>query len=169
MPILLEEQLNYALPKMHRVRQAFLRPRLENIEAQIKQELAKEAISQTVKPGAKIAVAVGSRGIRDLPKIVKAVIEQIKKLGGDPFIVSAMGSHGGGTPEGQREILYSYGITEKSMGASIVTSTDAIHVGKTLRGVDIYFDTAALAADLVVPINRVKLHTDFVADIQSGI
>lgn len=169
MPILLEEQLNYTLPKMHKVRQIFQRPRLENIEAQIKQELAKEAISQTIKPGAKVAVAVGSRGIRNLAQIVKAVIEQIKSLGGEPFIVTAMGSHGGGTPDGQREILHSYGITEESMGVEVVTSVDAIHLGKTLRGIDIHFDTVALDADLVVPINRVKLHTDFVADIQSGI
>lgn len=169
MPILLEEQLNYSLPKMHEVRQIFQRPRLESIEAQIKQELAKETISQTVKPGAKVAVAVGSRGIRNLPQIVKAVIEQIKNLRGEPFIISAMGSHGGGTPDGQREVLCSYGITEESMGVEVVTSVDAIHLGKTSRGIDVYFDTAALEADLVVPINRVKLHTDFVADIQSGI
>ena len=169
MPILLEEQLNYSLPGMHGVRQTFLRPRLENIEAQIERELAKETISQTVRPGAKVAVAVGSRGIRNLPQIVRTVIERIKKLGGEPFVTSAMGSHGGGTPDGQREVLHSYGISEESMGARVVTSVDAVHMGKTSLGIDVYFDRAALDADLVVPINRVKLHTDFVADIQSGL
>lgn len=169
MPILLEDQLNYSLPEMHRVRQTFSRPRLENPEARIKQELAKKEISRTVKPGASVAVAVGSRGIKNLPQIVRAVIKEIKNLGGSPFIISAMGSHGGGTPDGQRDVLYSYGITEQNMEAEIITAVGATHLGRTSRGIDVYFDTAALGADLVVPINRVKLHTDFVADIQSGL
>ena len=169
MPILLEEDLKYALPQMHAVRQTFLKPRLDRLEEHIEKELYKDAVSKKIKPGAKVAVAVGSRGIRNIDKIVRSVIEQIKNLGGVPFIVSAMGSHGGGTPDGQREVLRSYKITEESMGVEVITSVDVTHIGKTSRGIDIYFDTAALQADLVVPINRVKLHTDFVADIQSGI
>lgn len=169
MPILLEEHLNYPLPEMHRVRQIFPRPRLEDIETHIKQEIAKEEISGKIKPGAKVAVAVGSRGIRNLAKIVKEVVVQIKRLGGEPFIVSAMGSHGGGTSEGQRKILDSYGITEENMGVEVITSLDVVYLGKTTLGIEIYFDSATFGADLVVPINRVKLHTDFVADIQSGI
>ena len=169
MPILLEEDLKYALPQMHAVRQTFLKPRLDRLEEHIEKELYKDAVSKKIKPGAKVAVAVGSRGIRNIDKIVRSVIEQIKNLGGVPFIVSAMGSHGGGTPNGQREVLRSYKITEESMGVEVITSVDVTHIGKTSRGIDIYFDTAALQADLVVPINRVKLHTDFVADIQSGI
>lgn len=169
MPILLEEQRNYPLPQMHKVQQSFSRPRLEDIMTCVENEIMKEEISGKIKPGAKVAVAVGSRGIKNLEKIVKEVIVQIKKLGGEPFIISAMGSHGGGTPEGQREVLASYGITEENMGVDIVTSVDVIHMGKTSREIDVYFDSVALGADLVVPINRVKLHTDFVADIQSGI
>ena len=169
MPILLEEDLKYALPQMHAVRQTFLKPRLDRLEEHIEKELYKDAVSKKIKPGAKVAVAVGSRGIRNIDKIVRSVIEQIKNLGGVPFIVSAMGSHGGGTPNGQREVLRSYKITEESMGVEVITSVDVTHIGKTSRGIDIYFDTAALQADLVVPVNRVKLHTDFVADIQSGI
>lgn len=169
MPILLDEQRNYPLPEMHKVRQSFPRPRLENIEACIERELTKEDISGKIKPGAKIAVAVGSRGIKNLALIVKEVIAQIKKLGGEPFIISAMGSHGGGTPEGQREVLASYGITEEKMGVEIVASVDVVPIGRTSGGINIYFDSVALGADLVVPINRVKLHTDFVGDIQSGL
>ena len=169
MPILLEEQLNYPLPAMHKVRQSFARPRLDDIKAQIEQEITKKEIAGKIKPGAKVAVAVGSRGIKNLEKIVKEVIVQIKKLGGEPFIVSAMGSHGGGTPEGQREVLAAYGITEKNMGVEVVTSVDVTHIGKTSGGINVYFDSVALGADLVVPINRVKLHTDFVGEIQSGI
>lgn len=169
MPILLEEYLNYPLPEMHRVRQEFLKPRLENIEEHIKKELAREDISEKIKPGARVAVAVGSRGIRNIAQIVRTVIARIKAAGGKPFIISAMGSHGGGTPEGQREVLNSYGITEENMGVEIITSVDVTPLGKTSCGIDVYFDSTALAADLVVPVNRVKLHTDFVADIQSGI
>ena len=169
MPILLEEDLKYALPQMHAVRQTFLKPRLDRLEEHIEKELYRDDVSKKIKPGAKVAVAVGSRGIRNIDKIVRSVIEQIKNLGGVPFIVSAMGSHGGGTPHGQREVLRSYKITEESMGVEVITSVDVTHIGKTSRGIDIYFDTAALQADLVVPVNRVKLHTDFVADIQSGI
>jgi len=169
MPILLEEQRIYPLPQMHKVQQRFPRPRLEDIKMCIEHEIMKEEISGKIQPGAKIAVAVGSRGIKNLEKIVKEIIVQIKKLGGEPFIVSAMGSHGGGTPEGQREVLSSYGITEENMGVDIITSVDVTHLGKTSREIDVYLDSVALGADLVVPVNRVKLHTDFVADIQSGI
>ena len=169
MPILLEEQLSYPLPAMHKVRQDFPRPRLNDIGEQIRKEFARPEISRKVKKGAKVAVAVGSRGIKNIDKIVKETIVQIKSLGGEPFIVSAMGSHGGGTPEGQREVLASYGITEESMEVRVITSVDVIPIGETQRGIKIYFDKEAFNADLVVPINRIKLHTDFVGEIQSGI
>ena len=169
MPVLLDEYYNYPLPKMCRVRQRFSRPRLNDIEAQIRREFEKARISDKIKPGAKVAVAVGSRGIKDLARIVKEVLLQIQRRGGNPFIVSAMGSHGGGTCEGQRQILTSYGITENIMDVPVITSADATPVGKTRSGIEVWFDSAALEADLIVPINRVKLHTDFVGDIQSGL
>lgn len=169
MPILLEEQLSYPLPAMHKVRQDFPRPRLDDVEAQIRKEFARPEIAAKIKSGAKIAVAVGSRGIKNIDKIVKETVAQIKALGGEPFIVSAMGSHGGGTPEGQREVLESYGITAANIGARVVTSVDVVPIGETNRGVKVYFDREAFNADLVVPINRIKLHTDFVGEIQSGI
>jgi hypothetical protein len=169
MPILLEEDLSFPLPRMHSVRQEFQRPRLDNIEAVVAEEMSRGEIRGRIKPGAEVAVGVGSRGIKNLDVIVKAVLDGIKEAGGKPFIVAAMGSHGGGTPDGQREVLRSYGITEDRMGVRIETSVDVTHIGRTARGIDVYFDKTALGADLVVPINRVKLHTDFVADIQSGL
>lgn len=169
MPILLEENLNFSLPHLHKVRQIFPRPMLENIEQCITYEISKPEIRGKIEPGARVAVAIGSRGIRNLAEIVKVTLEQIKSAGGKPFIVSAMGSHGGGTAEGQREILFSYGITEEAMGVDIVTSIDVTMLGSTSTGIDVYFDTAALNADMVVPINRIKLHTDFVSEIQSGL
>ena len=154
---------------MHRVRQKFDRPRVEDIEGTISAELAKEEIAGKIKKGQRVAVAVGSRGIRNLSEIVYDIIAEIKQYGGEPFIVSAMGSHGGGTEEGQKEILTGYGITEEKMGVPVVTSLDVVEIGKLKSGTKVYFDKAAFEADLVVPVNRVKIHTDFVADIQSGL
>ncbi|GHS88946.1 hypothetical protein AGMMS49957_11310 [Synergistales bacterium] len=169
MPVLLESDLNFPLPRMHKVKQTFPRPKLDGIEERIITEMRNADIKGKIKPGAKVAVAVGSRGIKNLELIVKTVLNQIKEAGGIPFILTAMGSHGGGAPEGQREVLSSYGITEDKMGVEIISSVDVVSLGKTTRGIDIYFDKTALAADLIVPINRIKLHTDFVADIQSGL
>ena len=86
------------------------------------------------------------------------MIEDIRKKGGIPYIVSAMGSHGNGTEEGQREVLASYGITEENLGVEIVTTVDVNHLGRTPSGKDVYFDRAAMEADAVIPINRVKSH-----------
>ncbi|AKL94587.1 hypothetical protein CACET_c11220 [Clostridium aceticum] len=169
MPILLEEDSNILLPKMHKVRQIFEKEGLEDIESIITSEAKKESIVSIIKPGQKVAVAVGSRGIKNLKEIVKLTIDNIKAMGANPYIISAMGSHGGGTEKGQREILYGYGINEEDMGVPVITKTDVVHLGKTKKGINVYFDKTAYEADVVVPINRIKLHTDFVADIQSGL
>ena len=169
MPIMLEEDYNITLPKMYTVKQTFRRPKLDDIKSTVTSEFNKDGIKSKIKVGQKVAVAVGSRGIKNISVIVKSVIDEIKLAGGEPFIVSAMGSHGGGTEEGQREILAGYGITEEAMGVRIVTKVDVVKLGKTKNGIDVYFDKVAYEADLIIPINRVKLHTDFVADIQSGI
>lgn len=169
MPILLEEDYSYPLPKLHRVQQIFDRASLKEVERTLKEELSKEEIVKTVHPGDRVAVAVGSRGIKNLFLIVKTVVEDIKSRGGIPFIVSAMGSHGNGTEKGQREVLESYGITEANLGVEVVTTVDVEYLGETPSGKKVYFDRAAMEADAIVPINRVKLHTDFVGDLQSGL
>lgn len=169
MPILLQEDYEYPLPKMYSVRQTFPRKVVSDICGTVKKEMEKKEITEKIKPGMKIAVAVGSRGIKNLFDIVKTTIDSIKTLGGEPFVVSAMGSHGGGTPEGQREVLYGYGITEENLGVPVVTSVDVECLGETKKGIPVYFDKAAYEADLVVAINRIKLHTDFVGPIQSGL
>ncbi|MGD9567593.1 MAG: lactate racemase domain-containing protein [Sedimentibacter sp.] len=169
MPILLEEDYNIKLPKMYKVKQSFEKDKLDDIESTIRAEISNERIKSKIIKGQKIAIAVGSRGIRNISKIVKSVIDEIKLAGGEPFIVSAMGSHGGGSEEGQREILAGYGIVEETMGVKVITKTDVVEIGKTKRGINIYFDKTAYEADMIIPINRVKLHTDFVADIQSGL
>ena len=169
MALLMENDYNFPLPKMHRVRQNFDHTFLEDVEGTVRAQFLRPEIREKIRPGSRVAVAVGSRGISNLPLIVKTTIEEIKALGGEPFIVSAMGSHGEGTPEGQREVLYGYGITEEAMGVPVVTEVDVVRLGETSRGIQVYFDKTAYEADVIVPINRVKLHTDFVSDIQSGL
>lgn len=169
MPILLQEELARPLPKLYRVRQQFNANQLDDVAGTLRAQLAKPEISSLVTPGARVAVAVGSRGIRDLYTVVETVIYFLKEMGAHPFIVSAMGSHGGGTEEGQREVLAGYGITPENLGVPVVTSVDTVLLGHTSAGLPIWFDRAAYEVDLVVPINRVKLHTDFVGPLQSGL
>lgn len=169
MPILLAEDMARPLPKMYKVRQHFDETKLENVADAVRRELAKEEICRKIRPNMRIAVAVGSRGIRNLQLIVKTTVDCLKELGAAPFIVSAMGSHGSGTEEGQREVLDSYGITEGEMGVPVVTTVDTVQLGTCRNGRPIWFDRAAYEADLIVPINRVKLHTDFVGPLQSGL
>jgi hypothetical protein len=122
------------------------------------------AVRARLKPGAAVAVAVGSRGITNLQAIVGQVLDELRGAGAVPFIVPAMGSHGGATPEGQVELLGEYGITETRMQAPIRAAMEAERIGVTEDGVDVFFSAEALRADGVVVINRVKPHTDFQSD-----
>jgi hypothetical protein len=152
---------------MFGVRQNFPAQPPVDLEATLAAEFSK--IRPRVKPGARIAVAVGSRGIANLPIIVTAVLDQLRALGACPFIIPAMGSHGGATPEGQMEVLASYGITEAAMGVPIRPSLEVREIGMSAEGVSVACSTEALGADGVVLVNRVKPHTDFSGALGSGI
>ena len=158
-----------SFPKMVRVRQSFESPIITNLEETVQNELMKPDIESRIKPGMKIAVLVGSRGIADIDRITLAVIESLKSKGAYPFIVPAMASHGGATEAGQRDLLASYNITEVSMGVEIRSTMKPELLGITRSGVKIYFDVNALHADGVIPINRIKAHTAFRADRESGL
>lgn len=128
------------------------------------------SIRGCIKPGASVAVAVGSRGITNLQAVVGHVIDELKSAGAKPFIVPAMGSHGGATPEGQVELLGEYGVTEAHLGVPIRAAMEAERIGVTEDGVDVFFSAEALRADGVVVVNRIKPHTDFHSDtLGSGI
>ncbi len=160
--------MTQSFPKMFAARQKFPASPLLDIRAVLRDSLAN--IRSQIKPGARIAVAVGSRGITNLQTIVASVVELLKAAGAQPFIVPAMGSHGGATPEGQIEILAEYGITEARLGVAIRAAMEVEHLGTTDDGVDIFFSAEALRADGVVVINRIKPHTDFHSDtIGSGL
>jgi len=148
-----------ALPRFTRVRQKFPPPASVNIEEALRREF--ERVRPRVKPGSRIAVAVGSRGIANLDRLIAAVIEELCRAGAAPFIVPAMGSHGGATPEGQVRLLADYGVTEERMGAPIRAAMDTQRLGATADGVEVLWSTEAARADGVVVVNRVKPHTDF--------
>lgn len=169
MPVLTDEALKMKLPMMIKIRQKFDRAHIQNIEATVRKELEQEKIRRLIKPGQSIALAVGSRGIDNLSRIVKETVSYLKAHGGVPFIVPAMGSHGGATAEGQSEILRGYGVTEEAMGVPIKSSMDVTLIGYTPEGIHVYMDKNALAADSVVLIGRVKPHTAMKGLIESGL
>jgi antitoxin (DNA-binding transcriptional repressor) of toxin-antitoxin stability system len=154
---------------MLRVRQAFDGPRVENVAAEVERQLGRLELGARVRPGETVAITVGSRGIANIATITKAIVEHVKSLGGVPFIVPAMGSHGGGTAEGQREILAGYGVTEPFAGCEIRSSMETVVVDTTPQGIPVHFDKHAYEADHVVVAGRVKPHTGFVGEIESGL
>jgi hypothetical protein len=126
-------------------------------------------LQSRIRPGARIAVGVGSRGITNLPAIIRAVVDQLKDAGARPFVIPAMGSHGGATPEGQREVLTGYGITEATMGVPIQASMEVRQIATSADGAPVWCSVEALSADGIVLVNRVKPHTDFRGTLGSGV
>lgn len=162
------------LPKMVKIRQHFNEEKLESIDQAIAAEFSKEEIAGKISPGSSIALAVGSRGIADIAEITGAVVREVKKLGAEPFVVPAMGSHGGATDEGQKEVLEHLGVTEEYIGCPIRSSMEVYDIGTfeiedTGDPVHVYFDKNAMDADGVIPIARVKPHTCFRAPVESGL
>lgn len=154
-------------PRMVRIRQNFARTAPVDIRATLAREFVK--LRPALKPGARIAVGVGSRGITNLPTIVKGVIDELRAAGAQPFIIPAMGSHGGATAEGQREMLAGYDVTEATMGVPIHAAMDAREVGRSADGAPAFCSVEALRADGVLVVNRIKPHTDFYGTIGSGL
>ncbi|CAN5663797.1 lactate racemase domain-containing protein [soil metagenome] len=158
-----------AFPKVVKVRQDFPRPRVEDIEQTLQEQFEKEEIASRVEPGMEIALTAGSRGIANVDVILRSLVMLLKETGAKPFIVPAMGSHGGATAEGQVEILESLGVTEDSVGAEIRSSMETVELGETDRGTTVYMDRHAAEADGVILVGRIKLHTDFRSEIESGL
>ncbi|MBQ2259846.1 MAG: DUF2088 domain-containing protein [Loktanella sp.] len=158
-----------SLPRMVPVRQIFTDDALPDIAGAVRGQIARPDIAARVRPGMSIAVGVGSRGLADLPVLVATVIAALKDLGAVPFIVPAMGSHGGSSAEGQRKMLASLGVTEQSAGCEIRSSMETVEIGRLPNGLPIAMDKIAMAADGIVVINRVKPHTSFSGTIESGL
>ena len=156
-------------PKMIHVKQMFDAPTLKDVERAVRNEVEKLSLSKKIREDESIAITVGSRGIANMALIIKTLVEKLKALGGKPFIVPAMGSHGGGTAEGQKAIVEGYGVTQEYTGAPIKSSMEVVQIGNTEDGVPVYFDKHAYKADHVVVVGRIKPHTSFTGEIESGL
>jgi hypothetical protein len=154
------------LPRMLRVRQTFARPRVTDIPTAVAQAL--DGARLPVKRGDTVAVGAGSRGIANIGVVVGATVRWLRDRGARPFVFPAMGSHGGGTPEGQLSVLAHYGITEASMGCPVRATMEVEQVGEAL-GLPVWLDREAGAADWIGLVNRIKPHTDFKGSIESGL
>lgn len=155
--------------RMIALRQLFPTPRPLDLSAKLEEEFNSKKIASNITPGARVAVAVGSRGIANLDSIVSEVVKNLTRFGARPFIIPAMGSHGGATPEGQASILADYGISERTMGVPVEASMDVDLLGYAEPSIPVYFSRVALQADGIVLVNRVKPHTDFGGTLGSGI
>lgn len=157
-----------SLPKMYAVKQTFPRPVVHDIKQKVFDELAAAIPAERIA-GKRIAVTAGSRGISNIAEITRAACDALKSRGGLPFIIPAMGSHGGGTAAGQRKLIEHYGITEVAMAVPIEDSVETVSIGMTPEGVEAFFSKAAWEADGVLLLNRVKPHTDYKGEIESGL
>lgn len=151
--------------KFTKIRQQFARESLADIEQTVHQQIAAKL---NIAPGASIAITVGSRGINNIARIAKATVEAVKAKGGNPFIIPAMGSHGGATAEGQREILASYNVTEAAMGCPIRSSMDVVKIESDLE-MSVFMDKHAYESDGVILLNRIKPHTAYHGEFESGL
>ena len=157
------------LPRMVHAQQRFSSDQIEDLPGAIRAELARAGLETVVGPGMEVAITAGSRGITRIPEIIRTVAEAVSALGARPFIVPAMGSHGGAIAEGQAAVLRDYGITEESTGAPVHASMDVVDLGRTANGATVYFDRNAYNADAVIVVARVKPHTSFRGPVESGL
>ena len=160
-----------ALPKMCRVKQQFDKGRIESgaIPVALTEELSRPELGRPIKSGMKIAITCGSRGVANIAIITKTIADFVKSHGAHPFVVPAMGSHGGATAEGQKDLLEGYGVTEASIGCPIISSMETVVIGKSDEGHSVRIDRNAAEADGIIVAGRVKPHTDFHGTHESGL
>lgn len=161
---------NTKIPRMFRAKQTFPREVIlpEEIEEVIFAELSKDQFASLIVPGKRIAITAGSRGIRNVDIITRAIVNFVKSRGAAPFIVPAMGSHGGATAEGQLEVLESFGITEETMGCPILSSMEVVYLGESKGGKKVYLDKNAYESDGIIVSCRLKPHNAFRGKVESG-
>lgn len=157
-----------SFPRMVEARQVFDQPTLDDYVTEVRRQLNSKGLAKRIKKGQRIAITAGSRGIANIPVILRTVVEEVKAAGGEPFLIPAMGSHGGATAHGQVEALRTLGITEESVCAPIVSSMEVDKIGE-IKGTPVYVDRNALRADGIIVVGRIKPHTDFKGEIESGL
>jgi hypothetical protein len=157
------------LPLVAPLRQTHPQPTVADVAAEVRHQWQTSRLAQRVKRGDRVLVGVGSRGIANVAVMVRATLDYLRDLGTRPAVVAAMGSHGGATPEGQRELLASYGISEEKLRVPVLTDMTTVQLGTNSWGEPVWWDKNAFEADAVLTISRVKLHTDFRGKYESGI
>jgi hypothetical protein len=157
------------IPLLAPLAQTHPQPKVENVADEVRRLWRASRLRDEIRPGHKVAVAVGSRGIANLQAMVRATLDYLRELKAEPFVVAAMGSHGGANSQGQRELLAEYGISEDKLGVPVKTDMDSVQIGVNSWNEPVFWDKNALAADAVVTVSRVKPHTDFRGKVESGI
>ncbi|HSB78200.1 MAG TPA: lactate racemase domain-containing protein [Candidatus Methylomirabilis sp.] len=157
------------LPRLYRIRQKLDPPVIADVAAAVRAEIGKLDLAGRLKPGARVAVTGGSRGVANIATILRATCDALKVLRADPFIVPAMGSHGGATADGQLKVLARYGVTPESMAVPILSSMETVEIGRMPWGLPVLVDRNAHQADHIVLVNRVKPHTNFRCHVESGL
>jgi hypothetical protein len=160
---------NTVFPTMFTIEQEFESHALPYPAQELRRQLSMNKVVSAMKPEAQVAIAIGSRGITDIVALAATLVDELKQRGADPFIVPAIGSQGGATPDGQAAVLRSLGITKENVGAPIRSVKNVVRVGETKEGLPVYCDELAYRSDLVVLINRIKEHTAFRGNIESGL
>ena len=157
------------IPRVVKVVQTFDRPSIADVESELRKRIESRMSGIRITPGMSVAITVGSRGITQLPLIAKTVADAVKSAGGIPFIVPAMGSHGGATAEGQKSMLIGMGITEEYVGAPIRATMETVVIGTSDNGLPVHIDRFAKEADGIIVINRIKPHVAFRGPFESGL
>jgi hypothetical protein len=156
-------------PRMLRIRQEFETDPIRDVAGAVRRELRDLALTEKIARGQTVAITAGSRGIANIDTVLKTAADELRALGAQPFIVPAMGSHGGATVEGQLGVLESFGITEDKMGVPIRATMEVVQIGETAEGIPVFMDRAAHGADHIAVVGRVKAHTDFKGRVESGL
>jgi hypothetical protein len=156
------------IPRFVKINYEIIQPHLENVSDALRETLKKRNILNGICPGDSVCIACGSREISNLAKIIKSLVKAIKTRGGEPFVIPAMGSHGGAVAEGQKNILLGFGLTEDYIGAPIRATMETVHVGTTISGLEVRLDKFASEADWIIPVGRIKPHTAFHGKVESG-
>ncbi len=156
-------------PLIRCVYQDIKTPRIADLEGELRSKLNEFGLKNSVKPNDTVAITAGSRGINHIDTILKTLVDYLKELKATPFIIPAMGSHGGGTVEGQLQILTDYGITEQAIGCPIKASMDVVEIGESEFGTPVYLDKYASLADKIIIVNKINSHSEFVGDVESGV
>ena len=156
------------IPQFRRIRVSFNEQCIEDIPAEIARRLTDSGVDKRITPGMRVCIAAGSRDIGEHALIVKTIVDYVYALNASPFIIPAMGSHGGATAQGQQEVLESFGITQETMGAPVLSSMETVEITQTLDGQSVQMDKYAADADFIIPVSRIKPHTDFRGRVESG-